>query len=87
MQPTPVLLPGEFLGQRWLVGYGPWGRKESNMSAVTEHAHAGCSVLHVAFSVWSKWELFSIAEHRLVIVVASLIALGVWASVVEALGL
>jgi len=24
-------LPGEFHGQRSLVGYGPWGYKESNM--------------------------------------------------------
>ena len=23
--PTPVILPGEFHGQRSLVGYGPWG--------------------------------------------------------------
>ena len=29
-QPTPVFLPGEFHGQRNLVGYSPWGRKESN---------------------------------------------------------
>ena len=28
--PTPVLLPGEFHGQRNLVGYSPWGRKESD---------------------------------------------------------
>ena len=27
-QPTPVLLSREFLGQRSLVGYSPWGRKE-----------------------------------------------------------
>ena len=26
-QPTPVLLPGESLGQRSLAGYSPWGRK------------------------------------------------------------
>ena len=26
--PTPVVLPGEFHGQRNLVGYSPWGRKE-----------------------------------------------------------
>ena len=26
--PTPVFLPGEFLGQRSLVGYSPWGGKE-----------------------------------------------------------
>ena len=28
-QPTPVLLPGEFHGQRSLVGYIPWGPEES----------------------------------------------------------
>ena len=27
-QPLPVFLPGEFHGQRILVGYSPWGRKE-----------------------------------------------------------
>ena len=32
MQPTPVLLPGEFHGQRSLVGYGLWGRKELDMT-------------------------------------------------------
>ena len=31
-QPTPVLLPGEFHGLRSLVGYSPWGRKESDMT-------------------------------------------------------
>ena len=25
--PTPVFLPGEFHGQRRLVGYSPWGPK------------------------------------------------------------
>ena len=29
-QPTPVLLPGKSHGQRSLVGYGPWGHKESD---------------------------------------------------------
>ena len=28
--PTPVLLPGESHGGRSLVGYSPWGRKESD---------------------------------------------------------
>ena len=28
--PTPVFLPGEFHGQRSLVGYSPWGHKESD---------------------------------------------------------
>ena len=28
--PTPVLLPGKSHGRRSLVGYSPWGRKESD---------------------------------------------------------
>ena len=35
-QSTPVLLPGKSHGQRSLVGYSPWGRKESDM---TERLH------------------------------------------------
>ena len=35
-QPTPVLLPGKFHGQRSLVGYSPWGCKESD---TTEQLH------------------------------------------------
>ena len=34
-QPTPVFLRGESHGQRSLVGYSPWGRKESD----TERLH------------------------------------------------
>ena len=29
-QPTPVLLPGKSHGQRSLVGYNPWGHKQSD---------------------------------------------------------
>ena len=29
-QPTPVLFPGKFHGQRSLMGYSPWGHKESD---------------------------------------------------------
>ena len=29
-QSTPVLLPGKFHGQRSLLGYSPWGRRESD---------------------------------------------------------
>ena len=32
MQPTQVFLPGEFHGQRSLVGYSPWGHKESDIT-------------------------------------------------------
>ena len=31
-QPIPVLLPGESHGGRSLVGYSPWGPKESDMT-------------------------------------------------------
>ena len=34
--PTPVLLPGKSHGWRSLVGYSPWGRKESD---TTERLH------------------------------------------------
>ena len=30
---TPVFLPGKFHEQRSLVGYSPWGRKESDAEA------------------------------------------------------
>ena len=35
LQPTPVFWPGESHGQRSLVGYCPWGRKESDTTEVT----------------------------------------------------
>ena len=37
-QPTPVFLPGESHEQRSLVGYSPWGLKESDMTEVAEQA-------------------------------------------------
>ena len=37
-QPTPVLLPGKSLGRRSLIGYSPWGRKESD-TAERLHFH------------------------------------------------
>ena len=36
-QPTPVLLPGKSHGRRSLVGYSPWGHRESDM---TERLHS-----------------------------------------------
>ena len=35
-QPTPALLPGKSHGQRSLIGYSPWGHKESG---TTERLH------------------------------------------------
>ena len=36
-QPTLVLLPGEFHGQKSLVVYSPWGQKELDTTEVTKH--------------------------------------------------
>ena len=47
-QPTPVFLPGESHGWRSLVGYSPWGRKESDM---TEQLH-----FHFQ-TTWSLWAM------------------------------
>ena len=34
-----VFLPRASHGQRRLLGYGPWGHKESEMTEATWHAH------------------------------------------------
>ena len=49
-QPTLVFLPGKFRGLGSLVGYSPWGRKESDM---TELPH----FLSFYSSIWrKKWQ-------------------------------
>ena len=41
-QSTPVFLPGESHGQRSLMGYGPWGPKESDTTEhLSTHTQAG----------------------------------------------
>ena len=40
--PTPVFLPGKSHGPRSLVGYSPWGCKESD---TTEHTHTHTMLL------------------------------------------
>ena len=37
---TPVFLTRESHGQRYLVGYSPWGHKESDMTDITACMHA-----------------------------------------------
>ena len=50
--PTPVLLPGKSHGWRSLVGCGPWGREESDM---TERLHFYVSLF--TFTHWRrKWQ-------------------------------
>ena len=37
---APVILPGKVHGQRSLVGYSPWGHKESNTTErLSMHTH------------------------------------------------
>ena len=38
-KPTPVILPGEFHGQRKLVGCSPWGHKESDLTEQLTYTH------------------------------------------------
>ena len=38
-QPNPVSLPGEFHGQRSLVGYSPWGCEELDITDQLTHTH------------------------------------------------
>ena len=41
-QPSPILVPGKSQGPRSLVGYSPWGRKESD---TTEGLHFHFQIL------------------------------------------
>ena len=51
-QPTSEFLPGESLGPRSLVGYSPWGHKESDTTEATEHARK-CY----------RWNVFLAKDH------------------------
>ena len=46
-QPTPVFLPGEFYGQRSLVGSSPWGCKESDTTERLALTHSWCMCVWV----------------------------------------
>ena len=55
-QPTPVFLPGKFHGQRSLVGYSPWGRKESNISEwLTSSLLSGQGHVKGPVKRWTYW--------------------------------
>ena len=45
-QPTPVFLPGEPHGQRSLVGFRPWDRKESDTTERLTHTHTHTHTHH-----------------------------------------
>ena len=58
--PNPVFLPGKSHGQRSLVGYGPWGCKESDTTEATQHR------IHPYSFICSKMssECFSFLNHH-----------------------
>ena len=45
-QSTPILLPGKSHGQRSLVGYSPWGRKELDVTERLHFTSLQASTLH-----------------------------------------
>ena len=53
-KPTAAFLPGESHGQRSLVCYSPWSRKESDTTEATEHLHTDewDAFTVCAFSCW-----------------------------------
>ena len=64
-QPTPVLLPGESHGQRSLVGYSPWGRKESDR---TEQLHCHFQfLLPKSYEVCLHWRTSSRKTARTIL--------------------
>ena len=50
-QPTPISLPGKSHGQRSLVGYSPWGHKESDPTVRT-HTHTQT----IFWPVFPSWQ-------------------------------
>jgi len=60
-QSTPVLLPGKSHGQRSLVGYSLWGRKESDMTERLHSLHYMVKdVLCVKGSLPSAWHIVNV---------------------------
>ena len=68
-QPTPVLLPGKSHGQRRVVGYSPWGHKESD---TTEWLHFQtmkicqhfCIMVHI-YNAWGHIWVFYTQDYSL----------------------
>ena len=54
-QSTPVLLPGKSHGQRSLVGYSPWDRKELDMTEWLTHK---TSPQQTSYSIMKSWKHF-----------------------------
>ena len=74
-EPTPVFLPGESHGQRILVGYSPWGRKELDTTKVTQHAHTqahttpttGCRIVCEGWRWGVCWQILTVSREESVL--------------------
>ena len=64
-QSTPVFLPGESHGQRSLVGYSPWGRKELDTADwLSMHARCLWIVIYVLKIQKHIWKSHTTWENR-----------------------
>ena len=53
---TPAFLPGEFHGQRFLMGYSPWGCKKSGKTEQLTHT-----------DIWGGYSIFKYINLKLLI--------------------
>ena len=64
-QPSPVLLPGKFHGWRSLVGYSPWGRKESDTTERLHfHFHSVKKEAWLAGQEIKTWKFQTLCSHH-----------------------
>ena len=69
-QLTPVFLPGESHGQRSLAGYSSWGRRELDMTEVTERANIYIQIQFISIAIQNyiieiNYNLFSFFFYNL----------------------
>ena len=73
-RPTPVFLPGKSHGQRSLVGYSPWGHKESDMTEWLS-THGIISAISLRGAFISEPGLFVAAQRTTCLQWAALVAI------------
>ena len=64
-QSIPLFLPGKSHGQRSLVNYSPWDRRELDMTKATEHSHTQNCKSHLAAKNPSDTQAMSITLSHL----------------------
>ena len=65
--PTLVFLPGEFHGQRSLVGYSPWSCKELDMIWHLNHTIRRCLMLFLIPTMWLVFAFLKLVESSLLL--------------------